>query len=534
MSENTGLNSSYPEAEVRIKKGFSLVWLIPIIAVVVGIVMAVQAIVTKGPLITITFSKASGVVAGKTQVRYKDVTVGLVESIHLSDDLSSVIVEARMDNSIKPYLVDTTEFWIETARISGGEVSGLNTLLSGAYIGMDPGEGSESARLFGGRDTPPVVTTGLPGRHFYLQAETLGSINIKTPVYFRQIKVGEVVSFKLMEDGSGVQAQIFVNDPYDQFVKTSSRFWNASGIDLKLDAKGIQVKTESLTSILSGGVAFETPVGFEMTAEAKNGAFFHLFRNHSASKEARFFRRNYYFAHFPHSVRGLEPGAPVEFLGFKIGEVVDLKLELDVEKVEFRAPVLFYIEPERIDTLGDMAVSGAGLVDEMVRRGMRVQLKNGSLLTGQLYIDLTIQENAPERQIDFSLAYPLLPTIPSDVEALTSSVRTILDNLKQVKFQQLEADLHQTLTLVNSNLEKTDKMLANLNTSTTPQIEAALTELQTTMNDLRVAFGSNSNFNQDTRLALTELAEAARSIKILADYLANHPESLLRGKDKSE
>ena len=534
MSENNGSDSYYPEAEVRRKKSFSLIWLIPIIAVIVGAVMAVQAIVTKGPLVTITFDKASGMVAGKTQIRYKDVTVGLVETIHLSDDLSSVIIEARMDNSIKPYLVDTTEFWVETARISVGEVSGLNTLLSGAFIGMDPGEGTESARLFKGRDTPPVVTTGLSGRRFSLVAETLGSINIKSPVYYKQIKVGEVVSSKLMEDGSGVKIQVFINEPYDQFVKTSSRFWNASGIELKLDAEGIQVKTESLTSILSGGIAFETPVGFDMATEADVGAIFHLFRNYAASKEKRFFRRNYYFAHFPHSVRGLEPGAPVEFLGFKIGEVVDLKLELDVEKVKFTAPVLFYIEPERIHTLGDKQITGSGLVEGMVQRGMRAQLKSGNLLTGQLYIDLVIQEKAPARKIDYSLAYPRLPTIPSDVEALTASVRSILDDMKQIQFKRIGNDMHETLTLLNSNLGKTDKLFDEFNVATMPQIEAALTSLQQTMEALRKSVGSDSDLNQDARLALAEMAEAARAFKVLSDYLAKHPESLLKGKDKSE
>ncbi len=534
MSENSGSNAYYPEAEVHRKKSFSLIWLIPIIAVVVGAVMAVQAIVTKGPLVTITFDKASGVVAGKTQIRYKDVTVGLVETIHLSDDLSSVIVEARMDNSIEPYLVDTTQFWIETARISAGEVSGLGTLLSGAFIGMDPGDGTKAARLFGGRDRPPVVTTGLPGRSFSLVADTLGSINIKSPVYYKQIKVGEVVSYQLMEDGSGVRAQIFINEPYDKFVKASSRFWNASGIDLKLDAKGIQVKTESLTSILSGGIAFETPVGFEMATEAEDGASFHLFRNHATSKEKRFFRRNYYFAHFPHSVRGLEPGAPVEFLGFKIGEVVDLKLELNVEKVEFKAPVLFYIEPERIHTLGDKQITGTGLVEEMVRRGMRAQLKSGNLLTGQLYIDLVIQDKATARKIDYSLAYPRLPTIPSDVEELTASVRFILDDMKQIQFKRLGTDLHQTLTLLNSNLERTDELFKVVNADTMPQIEVALNSLQVSMEAIRKSIGDDSDLNQDARLALAEMAEAARAFKVLSDYLAKHPESLLQGKDKSE
>ena len=532
MNDISEPTSHFPEADVRLKKSFSLVWLIPIIAIVVGGIMAVQAIATKGPLITITFSDASGLVAGKTQVRYKDVTVGLVETIQLSDDLSSVIVEARMDNSIKPYLVDTTQFWIEKARISAGEVSGLGTLLSGSYIGMDPGEGTKSARLFGALDAPPVVTTGLPGRHFFLDAESLGSLNRKSPVYYKQIKVGEVISYELKEDGSGVKTQIFINEPYDKFVKTSSRFWNASGIDLKLDSKGFSVSTESLTSILSGGISFDTPVGFEMEYEAEIGTVFHLFRNHDASKEMHFFKRNYFFAMFPHSVRGLKPGAPVEFLGFKVGEVVDLKLEFDVDKVEFKAPVLFFIEPERIQLPDESVVYPEGLISEMVRRGLRVQLKNGNLLTGQLYVDLVMQPNAKEQEIGDSLAHPLLPSIPSDVEALTSSVRSILDDMKQIQFKRLGNDMHETLTLLNSNLERTDGLFKEINAETMPQVEAALTSLQDTMSALSKSVGDDSALNQDARIALAELAEAARAFKVLSEYLANHPESLIKGKDK--
>lgn len=534
MNDSPETSSDYPQAEVRSKKSFSLVWLIPIVAVVVGMVMAVQAIVTKGPLITVTFSNATGLVSGQTEVRYKDVTVGLVESIHLNDDLSSVLVEARMDNSIKPYLLDTTQFWIETARISGGEISGLDTLLSGVFIGMDPGDGTESERLFEGTDTPPVVTTGLPGSHFFLEAETLGSINIKNPVYFRQIKVGEVVSYQLMEDGSGVRTQIFINEPYDRFVKTLSRFWIASGIDFTLDAQGIQVDTESLTSILYGGISFDTPIGFDEEVEAESGAVFRLFKNHGESLEEHYLKRSYYFAQFPHSVRGLKPGSPVEFLGFKIGEVVDMKLEFDVEKVEFSAPILFYVEPERIHVKNKSVVYGEGWMDEMVRRGLRVQLENGNLLTGQLYIDLVIHESIEVQKIDYSMAHPLLPSVPSDVEALTSSVRSILDDLKMVNFQRIGNDLHETLTVLNRNLEKTDKLFTNLNTTTTPRVDFALEDLRLTLRDLRDSFGSESNLNQDARLALIELTKASRSFKVLTDYLSEHPEAIVSGKDNSE
>jgi paraquat-inducible protein B len=534
MNDNNNSKSDYPQAEIRQKSRFSLVWLIPIVALFVGAFMVFQAIVTKGPLITISFSKASGLVAGKTELRYKDVTVGLVESIHLNDDLSAVIVEARMDKSIEPYLLDSTQFWVETARISAGEISGLGTLFSGAYIAMDPGEGKETKSFFKGQNNPPVVTTGQSGRHFILEAQTLGSITVKTPVYYRQIKVGEVVSYQLREDGKGVQAQIFVNAPYEQFVKKSSRFWNASGIDLKLDSKGININTESLTSLLYGGIAFETPVGFEQESEAEAGHLFPLFTNYEKSKEKRFYNRNYYFAYFPHSIRGLEPGASVEFLGFKVGEVVDMKLELDVDQVKFLTPVLFYIEPERVEVRTGREFGSRELMETMVGRGLRAQLKNANLLTGQLYIDLVLDEKAKKQKIDYSLAHPLLPTIPSDVEALSSSVLAILDGLREIKFKQLGDDLGVSLNRLNSTLEKSDHFFEKLNSQTTVQIGTTLQELRVALDDMRNSFGQDSDLNHDARVVLSELSEASRSIKVLTDYLANHPEALLRGKEQSE
>lgn len=534
MGENPEASSDYPRAEVRRKKRFSLVWLIPIVAVVVGLIMAVQAIVTKGPLITISFSSASGLVAGETKIRYKDVTVGLVEMIQLSEDLSTVIVEARMDPSIKPYLLETTQFWIETARISAGEISGLGTLLSGAYIGMDPGVGKTSERVFVGSDSPPVITTGLPGKSFYLEAESLGSVNVRSPVYYRQIKVGEVVGHRLKEDGSGVRTQIFINQPYDRFVKTSSRFWNASGIDFRLDAKGVKINTESVTSLLYGGIAFETPVGFEAEAVAEQGDVFPLFRDYDESKEERFFTRNYYFAHFPHSIRGLEPGAPVEFLGFKVGEVVDMKLEFEIEKDAFLAPVLFYVEPDRVDVRGEGDIGSKKLMERMVARGLRVQLKNGNLLTGQLNIDLVIDKKAKQEKIDYSLAHPRLPTIPSDVEALTSSVRAILEDMKQVEFKEVGKELRSTMAVMKANLEKTDRLFGNLNEQTLPKVESAIEEIRAATIAIRNSVDNDSDLNHDARVALAELTEAARSVKVLTDYLGQHPEALLRGKGESE
>ena len=250
-----------PEAAAVAPKRWpiSLVWLIPLIVALIGAWLAAQAILERGPTITIRFKSAEGLEAGKTRIKYKSVDIGEVKSIGLSEDRSTVIVTAQLAKQAEKFLVEDTRFWIVRPRIAGGSVSGLTTLLSGSYIGVDVGKSQTDKNDFVGLETPPVVTRDLPGRQFVLHGDDVGSLDIGSPVFFRRIEVGQVVAFELNKDGKGVTLKVFINAPYDQYVTTGTQFWHASGLDFTLDASGIRVDTQSLSSLLVGGIAFQAP-----------------------------------------------------------------------------------------------------------------------------------------------------------------------------------------------------------------------------------------------------------------------------------
>ena len=250
-----------PEARAVRKRGlsFQFIWLIPIVAALIGGWLIVKGIMDKGPTITITFKTAEGLEAGKTKVKYKSVDIGDVTHISLAGKGKDVEVTVELDKRAESRLVEDTKFWVVRPRIAGGMVSGLGTLFSGSYIGVDPGESATKRREFVGLEVAPIITADVPGRHFILRAENVGSLQEGSPIFFRQEAVGSVVAHELNQDGQGVTFKIFVNSPYDQYVSPTTRFWNASGVDVSLDATGIKVDTQSMASILIGGVAFETP-----------------------------------------------------------------------------------------------------------------------------------------------------------------------------------------------------------------------------------------------------------------------------------
>ena len=253
-----------PDAVVSTRRRqISIVWVVPLVALLIGAWLVYKAISEKGPTITIAFKSAEGLEAGKTKIKYKDVELGQVTEINLSSDLSHVVVTAELVKATENFLTANTRFWVVRARVAAGEVSGLGTIFSGAYIALDPGKTGLPASHFVGLETPPVVTTDLPGRPLHPEGLNPGLPGYRPPVYYRQIKVGQVVGYKLEEDGRAVTVKIFVNAPFDKFVYKNTRFWNASGLDVAVDASGIRVNTESIVTILIGGIAFDTPANLE-------------------------------------------------------------------------------------------------------------------------------------------------------------------------------------------------------------------------------------------------------------------------------
>ncbi len=523
-----------PEAVVKMKKQFSIVWLVPLVALLIGGWLAFKAISEKGPTITITFKTAEGLEAGKTKIKYKDVEVGQVESIDLSEDGSHVIVTAQLRKSSERHLTENTRFWVERARVGAGGAAGLGTLFAGAYIGADIGKpGGKPARSFTGLEVPPVVTTGLPGRHFKLQAQRLGSIQVGSPIYYRQFKVGQVVAYEMVEDGTAVDFRIFIHEPYHEFVRQNRRFWNASGLDVVVDASGISVNTESFLTMMIGGVAFDTPADVEHGAAAEEGFTFKLYDSREKIFEKAYVQKTKWLLYFDGSVRGLNVGAPVQLQGIKIGEVTDITLEFDWEKLAFRIPVIIELEAGRIQFVGKQTMDRLRGMDILVEKGLRAQLQTGSLLTGQLLVSLDIHEDAPPAKVNWEGIYPELPTIPTAMEEITGGVTRIVEKLDTIPLEQIGQDLQKSMANLSKTTAELEKLVQKLDANVAPAATDTLKQAQTTLIKVDRLLNADSPTGHELKRALAELADAARNISILMDYLERHPDSVIFGKEQS-
>ncbi|MFL5332595.1 MAG: intermembrane transport protein PqiB, partial [Geminicoccaceae bacterium] len=409
--------SDLPEATIKKRRGISIVWLIPLVAAVIGAFLAYRAYTSQGPTITIAIASAEGLEAGKTKIRYLDVEVGTVQSVVIGTDLKHILVTAEMVAGADQYLRQDTTFWIVKPRIGVGGVSGLGTLLSGAYIGLAPGSG-ESERSFTGLEQPPPISANVPGREFVLTAPTLGSVSPGAPIYYRGLDIGQVLTYQLAENAREIDIKVFVREPFTDLIRSASRFWNASGIDVSTGAAGIDVHVASLQALLVGGIEVDTPLGLEGVEVAEAGMRFPLYANQRALAQAQFTEKIPYLVYFDGSVRGLNPGAPVEFRGIAVGTVTSVQLEFDPATSRIRIPVTIEIEPQRIIP---SAKSQAGVVPgkpmaELVARGLRAQLQTGNLLTGELFVDLVLVPDAPKAELVTTGPIPEIPSIPATLD----------------------------------------------------------------------------------------------------------------------
>jgi paraquat-inducible protein B len=532
-----------PEVEVEKRRGLSLVWLIPLVAGAIAIWLAYTTLQEKGPTITVTFDSAEGLEAGKTRVKYRNVEVGLVDQVTLSEDLSHIMLTASLDKSVAAHMRQGTRFWIVRPRVGLGGVSGLGTLLSGAYVEFDPGDG-EAALDFAGLPEPPPITSRVPGTEFLLRTDQLGSIGRGAPIYYRSIPVGQVLGYELADDKQSLTVRVFVDAPNDQLVRPSSRFWDASGFDVSVGADGVDVAMQSLEALLAGGIAFDTPDIDKPGEAATAGTSFPLFASLRDVTEAGFTQRIPYLVEFDGSVRGLRAGAPVEFRGIRVGSVTDVRLEIDAKQDSVRIPVALEIEPQRIGVAqGVTGVQPYAIMSALVERGLRAQLKSGNLLTGELLVDLDFRPDSPPAQLDRSGPYPEIPAVPAQLEALEASVTTVLGKqLAALPLPELVDDLRRTVqgieTLVTSSdvtgaitaVNESAVRLERLATTLDGQLGPLLIQARSTLASADGFVGANSQARYDLSALLKELTGAARSIRQFADYLDRHPEALLRGK----
>lgn len=523
--------------EIRQRRArVSLVWLVPIAAALVGFSMVLQNWLSAGPQITVSFETAEGLEANKTQVKYKNVVIGQVTAINLSEDHTRVIATVELDQDAEPFTREDTKFWVVRPRIGASGVSGVDTLLSGAFIGADAGRAEETRREFVGLEAPPPVTFGVEGKQFTLHTDDLGSLGIGSPLYFRRLQVGQVISFGLADDGKGVQVQVFVNAPYDNFVTDDTRFWNASGVDVSVAADGLTVNTESLSAILAGGIAFRAPNYSPDARPAAEDSEFTLFSDMRRAMAPADGPPRYVQMRFDQPLRGLNVDAPVEFLGVPIGRVVSVKLDYDEQNKNFPVVVGAVIFPNRLGAAHDklsQALGGnteehaARLMQMFVERGLRAQARTGNLLTGQLYISLDFDPRAPQVAFDQQARPMVIPTIAGSFDKLQEQLQAMVDKLSKLPIESLADNL-------NGSLDELRQTLKQVNGDVLPQLQRTLERSEQTLQNANQALADGSPQRQQLGDTLEEVQRAVRSVRVLSDYLSRHPESLIRGRNSSD
>jgi len=537
-----------PSKPVIKKSGFSLVWLLPILTVVIGVWLTVKTISEQGPEITITFANAEGIEAGKTKIKYKSIEMGVVESLQFSKDASQIILTARLANEAADFLRRDTQFWVVKPRMSLRGISGLSTLISGSYIEMAPGHG-DAWRDFEGLNEAPTIKAEAEGKRITLMTDRLGSIEAGVPLYYKGILAGEVLGYSLGNDNKNIFIDAFVKSPFDQLVNSSSRFWNTSGIDVSIGSEGIKINSDALLSIMLGGIAFETPSGRDHSEVDPESVVYTLHNSHQEIEDETFTRKVLLVAFFEGSLRGLDVGAPVELKGIKIGRVKDIHLEFDLRDTSFRIPVVLEIEPERISAQAEAGdISPDELLSSLVEQGLRAQLQTGSLLTGQLFVNLGIYPDSPAKLLGYNKQYPEIPTIPGGMDQITSSVNSILAKLEKVNLDKIGRDIEQILEGANKivNSPKSDlknslrhlaSILKALDGENLDQVVGSayqsLEKLQSTIELLNTMLDPDSPLQYRAIELSKELSDMARSVRALVDMLERNPNSVIFGKASS-
>ncbi|MFZ2236253.1 MAG: MlaD family protein [Dokdonella sp.] len=524
-----------PVVRQRSRFAVSLIWLVPAIAALIGLSLVVGKWLKVGPVITISFQTAEGIEANKTPVKYKNVVIGKVTAIRLSEDRSTIVAEVDLDKGATSFATTDTRYWVVRPRVGLGGISGVDTLISGAFIGADVGESTDYREDFVGLETPPPVTHGAPGKRFILHTADLGSLDIGSPVYYRRIQVGRVVAYELDKDGKNVSLQVFIDAPHDRYVSDATRFWNASGVDVSLGANGLQINSQSLATVLAGGVAFQTPTyAASSSPVAEENSQFTLYDDMPMAMAPPDGEPQYLQMRFQQSMRGLAVDAPVEFLGVAIGRVLSVKLDYDEKTQRFPVEVSAVVYPRRLGAAYDKLVamaqrddgdsSAAHLLGKLVANGLRAQARSGNLLTGQMYVALDFIPNAKKVEFDVAAEPLQVPTVPGSFDKLQEQLAEIVEKVNGIPLDQIGKNL-------NNSLAGLDKTIQRVNGEVLPSLKGTLDGAKTTLGSVNGVVGGDSRVLNDLSQTLREVQRMARSLRVFGDYLDRHPEALIRGRN---
>lgn len=541
MSETTP--EALPEAKVISKRRLSGVWLIPIVAALIGAWLTYKSVSEKGPAFTVTFRDADGIEAGKTKIKYRELELGVVETLTLSDDMEHVVATARLAPAYEKFLTEKTRFWVVRARVSAGRVTGLGTLLSGAYIGIDPVKDAPATRRFEGLDVAPLVTSQEAGTRFTLTTRRMGALEAGAPIFYHQVQVGEVTRTTLDPDGQSVTVDVFVRAPHDARVRTNTRWWNAGGFDATINQNGLRVETESFVSMVIGGLAFDNPPGTP-AEPATGGQRFNLYPSKAATQKPVYDIRLPALAWFDGSVKGLQAGSVVELQGIQVGRVIDVQLEYIAASEDFRVPVVMELEPERIVLVGDVADTPELLLETLLRRGLKARLESGNLLTGGLVVNLDFHDGKRQTAIERSGSTPIIPTVPKRLDQLAANVGKLVSQFEKIPMKEMGKEIELSLKALRGTLEYTRSATQKTDRDVLPRLAETVTEARNTLQQIQQTLattdkaakaagrlvGPTSATTVEIQRLLQEVTATMRSMRLLTDHLERNPEDLIKGR----
>lgn len=535
-----------PEAVISEKRHLSAVWLLPLLAFVIGAALVINIHLNRGPEIEILFSSAEGLEPGKTKIKALSVDVGTVESVALSPGLDQVLVKARMEPVAEPLLRGDTQFWVVRPQIASSGISGLGTLLSGVYIELSPGEEKSEARKFTGLADTPVTPQNVPGLRLILVSEEKSSITTGDPILYRGFQVGRVETSEFDIESGQIRSNIFIKTPYTSLINSHSRFWNASGFSFSASSQGVTLDTDSLETLLIGGVSFDLPEGKLPGQPVADGTQFTLYPDYASITQEIFQYSTRYLLLFDSSVRGLTKGAPVEYRGLQIGSVEEIsfdylppdfaRINIGTKKVA-AIPVLITLSPGYMsgkDTQKELDLM-TQQIEKGVANGLRGTLKTGNFLTGSLFISLDFVEDAQPALISQIGDYRQIPTISGGLDLLQTKVANLLDKLNQLPMDKTMANLDtlldnatEAMNSVDEAAETVQALVENKELQDIPAMaNDTLAMLNKRLDTLTASYSAKSPLYQDLQQAITHLRQTLKNLDELTVTISSRPSALI-------
>ncbi len=558
MNNKTQENKeTIPQAEVRQKDNaaFNHVWWIPLLALLAVTYWAVSHFTSQGPLVTIRFQTAEGMEVKKTKLRYKDVVIGQVEKITLGKDYQDVVVAVRIDKDSEGLLREQSHFWVVRPRISATRVSGLNTLLSGPYIAIDPDTNSEHdyRYKFNGLNSPPIITQDKPGLRLTMLTTKASAISPGTAVYYKGMQVGSVDRVYFSDDYLWVKADIFIASPHDKLIKQTTKFWSASGISIDAGTDGFDIEMESVETLLAGGIVFDTPVSLQKDVSVANGTEYVLYDNKKQAFEQNYGKKHYYVTYFDSSIKGLEVGAPVMVQGIKVGKVKDIQLLFNEKTGKTHLPVLFEIYENRLGVINPVSQEQAqNITNKLIENGLRTRLETGSLITGTKYIALVQQEyflggTSKTLEEDAITGYMIVPSTPQSFDEIASGVSNLIAKVNRLPLEDIANNLNSLLGNTNEQINRLElkQTIASLNAllkdgqvtskeakKTLRELNIAVTRLTKNAEKTLAGFSPDAPLYYNLNNTLKELNETLASLRAVTNMLERSPNALIFGEEK--